>query len=140
MNLLNLFTGLYGKLHSYPGVPYWGLTPLRKIVRFAANKYLPLYLSQSLPKNGKPEPGVVISFTSFPARIADVWQVVKSLKNQTVLPEKIILWLSKEQFPTKSTIPDSLCQEEDKLFEIRMVDEDIRSHKKFYYVHIKISY
>ena len=134
MNLLNILTRLYAHLRNYRGVPYWVMTPMRRCVRYAANKYLPLYLSKPLPLNGKTETGVVISFTSFPARIADVWQVVKSLKNQTVLPEKIILWLSKEQFPTKSAIPDSLWQEEDNLFEIRMVDEDIRSHKKFYYI------
>lgn len=134
MNALNLFTKAYAGLHNYPGVPYWVLTPLRKIVRYGANKTLPKYLGKGQFPNGKTEKGVIISFTSFPARINDVWKVVESLKNQSVLPEKIILWLSREQFPTKDTIPDTLWKQEDSLFEVRMVEGDIRSHKKFYYV------
>ena len=134
MNALNFFTKTYSLLHNYPGVPYWVLTPLRKAVRFGANKVLPKYLAKPHAYKGSVEKGYILSFTSFPARINTVWQVVESLKNQSVLPEKIILWLSTSQFPTKEHIPDNLWKEEDDLFEIRMVEGDIRSHKKFYYV------
>lgn len=134
MNFLNLFSRLYARLHNYPGVPFWVLTPLRKIVRYGANRILPRYLEKAHTHRGTIENGVIISFTSFPARINDVWKVVESLKNQSILPEKIILWLSNEQFPSRESIPESLWKEEDGLFEIRMVDGDIRSHKKFYYV------
>ena len=134
MNALNIFTRSYAKLHNYPGVPFWVLTPLRKAVRYGANKVLPRYLAKPHEPKGKREEGVILSFTSFPARIKEVWQVVESLKNQSVLPEKIILWLSKDQFPTRGSIPESLWKEEDHLFEIRLVDGDIRSHKKYYYV------
>lgn len=134
MNALNFFTKLYGSLRNYPCVPFWVLTPFRKIVRYGANIVLPKYLAKPHVIKGKVEKGLIISFTSFPARINDVWQVVESLKNQSVLPENIILWLSMEQFPERKCIPDSLWKEVDDLFEIRMVDEDIRSHKKFYYV------
>lgn len=134
MNALDLFTKSYSALHNYPGVPYWVLTPFRKIVRNAANKILPAYLAKPKQHKQVSQKDLIVSFTSFPARINDVWQVVESLKNQRVLPEKIILWLSKEQFPTRESIPVSLWVREDNLFEIRMVDGDIRSHKKFYYV------
>ena len=70
---------------------------------------------------GTIENGVIISFTSFPARINDVWKVVESLKNQSILPAKIILWLSKEQFPDGSGIPASLKDREGDIFEIRIV-------------------
>lgn len=136
MNLLNFFTKSYTLLHNYPCVPFWALTPFRRFIRNGANKCLPFYLSKHKKKvkgNAKGN-GIIVSFTSFPARINNVWMVVESLKNQSLLPEKIILWLSKDQFPTKDTIPDSLWDEEDELFEIRMVDGDIRSHKKFFYV------
>lgn len=75
---------------------------------------------------------VIISLTSFPARLSTIWQCVESLKRQSVTPEKIILYLSKEQV-SQSELPSSLINEEDNLFEIRMVDGDIRSHKKYYY-------
>lgn len=133
MTLHSFYTKLYAHLHNYPGIPFWVLTPLRRIVRNAANKVLPEYLAKTTTSNGQQEKDLIVSFTSFPGRIGNVWQVVKCLKNQTVLPEKIILWLSKDQFPEEYSIPENLENEEDELFEIRMVDGDIRSHKKYYY-------
>jgi len=78
--------------------------------------------------------GVIISLTSFPARINKVWQVIECMKRQSLQPMKIILWLSKDQFPNEQNIPESLKEREDDEFEIRLVDGDIRSHKKYYYV------
>ena len=133
MNILNLFTKSYGLLCNYRGIPFWALTPFRRFVRYWANKALPLYLRRTAVRDLIPKEGVILSLTSYPARIETVWQVVKSLKNQTILPERIILWLSKRQFPTQDSIPHSLWEQVDTLFEIRMVDDDIRSHKKYYY-------
>ena len=133
MNILNLFAKSYGFLRNYKGIPFWVFTPLRRFIRYWANKLLPLYLRRTAVREGAPKEGVIISLTSFPARIATVWQVVKSLRNQTILPEKIILWLSRQQFPTRDSVPRSLWEQVDTLFEIRMVDDDIRSHKKYYY-------
>lgn len=76
--------------------------------------------------------GIVISLTSFPARLNTIWQCIESLKRQSVVPEKIILYLSKDQI-SYNDIPSSLTKEQDDLFEICMVDGDMRSHKKYYY-------
>ena len=133
MNLLSLFTKSYGALQNYGGMPFWVMTPFRRIIRKLANRILPHYLAKPVKHDGTIEKNLIISFTSFPARINDVWMVIESLKRQTVLPEKIILWLSKDQFPNVNDIPDSLKQREDNLFEIRLVDGDIRSHKKYFY-------
>ena len=133
MNALNLFTKLYGKLQNY-GMPFWVMSPFRRIVRCVANIVLPHYLSRQNNVYSISEKNLIVSMTSFPARIGEVWQVVKTLKAQSVLPDKIILWLSKEQFPSHDSIPDNLWNEVDGMFEIRMVEGDIRSHKKFYYV------
>ncbi len=133
MSPLNVFTKTYGYLRNY-GMPKWVMTLPRKAVRRLANWYLPKYLSKPCVIKSSRAENVIVSFTSFPARIADVWKVVESLKRQNVQPEKIILWLSELQFPNHNSIPDSLWEREDEIFEIRMVKEDIRSHKKFYYV------
>lgn len=99
-----------------------------------ANKHIPSYLlSHPQKPEGKRIENLIVSFTSFPARIEKVWMVVECIKRQTYLPEKIILWLSKDQFPTDSSIPQSLWSRVDELFEIRMVGGDIKSHKKYYY-------
>lgn len=133
MTVLDLFTRLYGRLHS-ERLYYRFLTPSRYVVRSLANHFLPNYLSKPHRVTNKVIDGLIVSFTSFPARIDSVWQVVECLFRQTYLPEKIILWLSKEQFPSDKNLPESLrCRLNDR-FEIRFVEGDIRSHKKYYYV------
>ena len=134
MNLINLFTRLYAFQRNYKYIPFWVFTPFRKLTRFCANKVLPFHLKKTLPQcTINIQKDVIVSFTSYPARILTVWMVVRSLKNQNILPEKIILWLSKKQFPKECDIPKSLWDQVDDFFEIRMVDDDIRSHKKYYY-------
>lgn len=132
--MLDFFTGFYGVLRNYKGFPFWLLTPLRRIVRCIANKILPIYLKHSIRGEPKIYTDIIVSFTSFPARINEVWQVVECMLRQTYLPKKMILWLSKEQFPSEELVPMSLKNMEGERFSIRFVDEDIRSHKKYYYV------
>lgn len=133
MTILDLFTKIYGSLHS-SYLHYRLLTPFRFLVRGLANKVLPYYLSKPRAFSNRVEEDIIVSFTSFPARIGNVWQVIECLFRQTCLPGKIILWLSKEQFPSEESIPDSLLSRVNNRFEIRFVDGDIKSHKKYYYV------
>ena len=134
MNKLSVITKFYSKLHNYKGLPFWVLTPLRRMTRAVANNVLPSYLANSPRPTGQEEADIIVSFTSFPARIDKVWLVVECMLRQSLLPKKIILWLSKEQFPTSDSIPGSLKKYEDNRFEVRFVDGDIRSHKKYYYI------
>lgn len=132
MSALKLYTRFYGALH-FDRIPYWVLSPLRRLVRALANKHLPLVLSKDVTGSSNHRSNLIVSFTSFPARIDDVWKVVECIKRQSILPGKIILWLSKDQFQSKDNVPDKLIKCQDDLFEIRYVDGDIRSHKKYYY-------
>ena len=78
---------------------------------------------------------VIVSLTSHPGRIALVEPCIRSLLNQYSQPQKIIMWLSEEQFPNfESDLPSnvkSLC--ENKIFEIRWVKDDLKPHKKYFY-------
>ena len=132
-NILNLFISLYGLLRSYRGIPFFALTPLRRAVRYSAKLILPKYLNKSLRSEPEQHIDVIVSFTSFPARINDVWQVVECMLRQTFRPKKVILWLSRDQFPTTDSIPTSLTSRIGDIFEIRLVEGDLRSHKKYYY-------
>lgn len=134
MNKLDFYAYSYALLHNYKGIPFWILTPFRKIVRKVANRVLPNYLAKSYVDTGIKHSEIIVSFTSFPARIDNVWQVVECMLRQTIRPAKILLWLSKDQFPTPESIPQSLREREGEVFEIRLVNGDIRSHKKYYYV------
>ena len=133
MNYQELFSE-YSKIptpKSKWDIPRRGCTAFK---RYALRWRILHYLSQVSEYDsnvGKAE-GVIISLTSFPARLNTIWQCIESLKHQSVRPEKIVLYLSKEQI-SYNDLPVSLLKEEDDLFEIRMVDNDIRSHKKYYY-------
>ena len=134
MNALDILTKFYASLRNFKYLPFWLFTPLRRFIRFLANIILPRILAQPYKWQGHTEKGLIVSLTSFPARIDNVWQVIECMFRQSCRPEKIILWLSREQFPKMEDIPESLRLRENEIFEIRLVEGDIRSHKKYYYV------
>lgn len=73
---------------------------------------------------------LIVSLTSYPDRINIVHKVIESLLNQTIKPEKIILWLADSQFPNKENdLPKELLDLRNDIFEIDWCD-DIRSYKK----------
>lgn len=133
MNSLYLFTYLYSRLVDNSLLPNRIMSAVRYATRSFANFILSHDLSGIKPKVREYAPNVIVSLTSFPARINVVWKVIKTLKCQEVRPDRIILWLSKDQFQNEKSIPSNLKRLEDDLFEIRLVDGDIRSHKKYFY-------
>ena len=73
---------------------------------------------------------IVVSLTSFPERIEVVVETIKSLLIQTMKPDRIILWLAKEQFPyQEQDLPSKLVSLKKYGLEILWCD-DIRSYKK----------
>lgn len=99
--------------------------------------WYPWYYLRTASKMGsgittqKREIQFIVSLTSFPARINDIWICIESLLRQTVKPDEIILWLAESQFPDKK-IPESLEKLKPRGLTIRFCD-DLRSHKKYYY-------
>lgn len=133
MDVLDRYVKFYGLLHDRKWLYYRILSPIRYAVRKRAYKVLPNYLSQLAKSSVEPYKGLIVSLTSFPARIDNVWQVVECMLRQSVRPEKIILWLSEQQFPNEESLPQSLRERIGDVFEVRFVSGDIRSHKKYYY-------
>lgn len=73
---------------------------------------------------------LIVSLTSFPARINTVHQTIESLINQTKKADKIILWLAPEQFPNgEKDLPENLLQLKECGLTIDWY-HDIRSYKK----------
>lgn len=72
----------------------------------------------------------IISLTSFPARINDVHRVIQSLLDQTVKPNKIVLYLSEAEFPDKMLPQNLLDLTKNNLFEIKFVSGALRSYNK----------
>ena len=89
-----------------------------------------LYLSKSYENTNIP-----VSLTTFPARIDKVHLVIYSLLTQCLRPKKIYLWLACEQFPGGiESLPAKLLKLRKYGLEIVLVDEDLRSYKKFYHL------
>lgn len=134
MDKLKFYTGIYGLLRTPKHIHQYALTPIRRLVRKMANKSLPGYFDKhKLQVNAFIESDIIVSLTSFPARIDYVYLTIESLLRQTHCPRKVLLWLSLEQFKSKDCLPASLLKLENDVFEIRMVTSDLRSHKKYYY-------
>lgn len=104
-------------------------------VSFLADKKNKLRrLGSSLEHKARGERPVVVSLTSYPARIATVHQSVRSLFGQTRLPDKIVLYLAKQDFPNReSDLPEDLTSMLWHDFEIHWVDRDLKSHKKYFW-------
>lgn len=110
---------------------------IERAVRKVVNQLERAYcegLDHDTLKKSKPiqDDSVIVSMTTFPARIGYVHLAIKSLLNQTVKPGKIILWLSKEQFRDVE-IPEHLQKLCEYGLEIRYCEEDLLAHKKYYY-------
>lgn len=45
------------------------------------------------------DPGLIVSLTTYPARMNDARYALFSLLQQTVKPDKVLLWLAEEEFP-----------------------------------------
>lgn len=118
---------------KFLGIRYKSIS--REFVRIVANLIVPVYYRfspvSSLPKQ-KRKQQVILSLTSFPARINRVWIVIESLLRQQIKADRIVLWLSQNQFKGFD-LPKSLIKLQKKGLEIRFVEGDIRSHKKYYY-------
>lgn len=75
---------------------------------------------------------IIVSLTSFPARIDKVYLCINSLLRQTCPADKVILWLAKTQFMGIDSLPKKLLDLERRGLEIRFC-EDLRSYKKVFY-------
>ena len=74
---------------------------------------------------------VIVSLTSFPGAISYVLPTVKSILSGSVLPDKVVLYLTLSQFGDTPLPADLLrLAQENPLFEIRNYDSEIRSYRK----------
>lgn len=107
------------------------------VLRFLTNKIVPFYYSRSERRAGTPvsdhvDKEVIVSLTSFPARMSGLPIVLESLFRQTVKPDRIILWLAEEQFSEQEKVLEDFKEYVKSGLEIRFC-EDLRAHKKYFY-------
>ena len=66
---------------------------------------------------------IIVSFTTLPNRIDLIPEVIDSMQKQTIVPDKVVLYISKDDF---SSVPTKLLQIKNKysFFEIRLINEN----------------
>lgn len=89
------------------------------------NNTLPIHRPSSMAN------GVIISLTSYPARLKNLHIVIRSLLKQKVAAEKIILYLGLDT--KESDIPEKLKKLTKYNFQIKKGYEDIKPHKKYFF-------
>lgn len=111
---------------------------LEMILKRVFDRTVPSYLKRTQKNQGsglhaeKREVKYVVSLTSFPARIDQIWISIECILRQTVKPDAIYLWLSEEQFPDK-ILPENLTDLESRGLTIKFCQGDLKAHKKYYY-------
>lgn len=132
---IGFIAALYAHTYKRRWLPMRIVLPFMNLLENKASADLEKRRSEYLKSeilSEKEMKNLVVSLTSFPGRIEKVWQTIFSLKLQTFRPEKIILWLSEIEFPSRN-LPISLTDLTDSQFEIRFVKENLRSHLKYYH-------
>lgn len=112
----------------------------RVSIRVIANAIIPIYFistkanpKYSISSKNFTSNNIIVSLTSFPVRINRIWLVLESLLRQETKPDRIILWLSEKQFASSDKLPKRLLKLKKRGIEIRFCENDLRSHKKYYY-------
>jgi hypothetical protein len=72
---------------------------------------------------------VVVTLTSFPARIGETWIAIESIFQQTRVPGRIILVLAEEEFPGRK-LPKYILSQEARGLTVLWTDVNYRSYDK----------
>jgi hypothetical protein len=112
---------------------------MAKCLKLFFDYYMPRYLQHTATEAGmgintnsnSGEEKYIVSLTSFPARINDIWLCIETILRQNYKPDMIILWLAEEQFPER-ILPRNLLKLQERGLIIKYCD-DLKSHKKYYY-------
>lgn len=124
------FATLRRRLKSVPGVRP-AVRYFRSTVNSAAERIAVMRMAAARWKRPSLDPAstVVVSLTSYPARINHVWLAVESMLHQTVPPRAVVLVLAESQFPGRG-LPASIEQQCRRGLTVLWTPHDTRSYKK----------
>lgn len=98
---------------------------------------LRIYLIYRFARIEKPEPltgegDIVVSLTTFPARIKNVWMVIDLLMRQSLRPAEIVLCLYERDFPDRR-LPESLDAYLARGLTVLWADKNLKPHLKYHF-------
>ena len=82
-----------------------------------------------IPFQPDPASPLVVSLTSFPARMKFVWRAIESIFLQETKPARVVLVLSREEFPDE-VLPQAVEMQCDRGLEILWTAANTRAYKK----------
>jgi uncharacterized pyridoxamine 5'-phosphate oxidase family protein len=139
LNFLDkLYTSIDDKNAFFKRIMYY--SALRFLLRVISNAWV--HISYRITFNNtrlkpiidcKKEERIIVSLTTIPARVRNVWIVIESMMRQSYQPDMIILWLSREQFNSMDILPKRLLRMQEKGLQIKFCNGDLRAHKKYFY-------
>ena len=107
--------------------------PRNFIVLYQKMKKKMIKYEQNGLYTGKPrDRKIIVSLTSYPGRINIVSHTIQSLLRQTCKPDRVILFLSKIQFPNQK-LPRALTKARKYGLDIVFTEDDLKPHKKYFY-------
>jgi len=124
--------GIIRKTRKYPAVMKRLRHFVASVLEDLRNVSYPLWLKATswvYPFLKRTKVPVVVTMTSYPARIESAWIAIESILRQSVAPERLVLVLSKEEFPDKK-VPRSISRLTGRGLEILWVDHNGRSFDK----------
>lgn len=82
----------------------------------------------------QPDTEIVVSMTTYPARIGIAHQALQSILDQTVRPDRIVLCLAREEFPEGvPSLPGTVRNLLDEGVELLWAERNLKPHKKYFY-------
>lgn len=111
-------------------IPKFIINEQRKLKKYAISQYQnnPSTYLHTLKKLYKYDKKIIVSLTTYSKRIKTVHKTIESLLNQSLLADKIILWLDENEFK-RQELPANLTNLESDVFEVRFCP-NYRSYKK----------
>ena len=74
-------------------------------------------------------PPLIVSLTSMPSRMDKVYITIETLLRQTFKPNRIQLWLCRDEM-SENNLPDSLLRQQERGLEICWIDVSMRAYNK----------
>lgn len=135
--LLDFLDGLYPSVNSRS--PFVGQNLLRRVILFGiyhTNNFLCWYYHniKKKPISSPEEADYVVSLTTYPARVGNVWRVIEMAANQRGIQDKyaICLYLIKSEFEGID-LPAKIKELQARGLTVKFNEENLKCHNKYFY-------
>ena len=135
--LLDFLDGIYPSVNSR--APFFGQNLLRRVILsgiYHTNNFLCWYYHNIKKKSisSPEEADYVVSLTTYPARVSNVWRVIEMAANQRGIKEKyaICLYLIKSEFEGID-LPAKIKELQARGLTVKFNEENLKCHNKYFY-------